>query len=365
MSDKPIHDADDHEAVPRLEALIDRYLQGDLETADRAELSRALLASPAARRLFWEMARFTAGLERWAGETWGEAAARDEAVPGELTAQSVGADTHDSVSTLSATPSASSLGSWRRSMAASLAAVTVASGLLGASVVWAMALPMRSRPPVPITIANPSFEAGGTHMQIPPASATRMDRLPQSCGVWGTDRVRLCGAEQGVVPAAGRRMLAFEQALPGPGDPSVSTADSCDLYQLVDLAPYADLIAQGDCMLRLTAKVRDASGPHDVQSLFVGRLSVFDKPPADILPAWPETRSLAASEAAERLLSSGEADRWQQVSATVSLPAGSRFAIVHIDATTMDRTPGRRAATFDRHYCDDVRLTLLLPDTMP
>jgi hypothetical protein len=31
----------------------------------------------------------------------------------------------------------------------------------------------------------------------------------------------------------------------------------------------------------------------------------------------------------------------------------------------MDRTPGRGAATFDRHYCDDVRLTLLLPDTLP
>jgi hypothetical protein len=137
---------------------------------------------------------------------------------------------------------------------------------------------------------------------------------------WGERRLGdgAARAEQGVVPADGRRMLAFEQALPGPGDPAVSTADSCDLYQLVDLTPYADLIAQGGCMLRLTAKVRDASGPRDVQSLFVGRLSVFDKPLADILPAWPETRSL---------------------------PAGSRFAIVQIDATTMDRTPGRGAAT--------------------
>jgi hypothetical protein len=365
MNDETTPSTDDHEAVPRLEVLIDRYLQGDLDEADRAELSRALLASPTARTIFWEMARFSAGLERWAGETWGAAAAIDEATPARRSLPSAEPYVGESGAAPAVTLSASPIGNWRRSMAASLAAVMIASGLLGASVAWAIAVPTRSRPAVRITVANPSFEAGATQMQIPPPSANRMEQLPQAFGIWGTDRVRLCGAEQGVAPADGRRMLAFDTALPGPGDPAVSTADSCDLYQLIDLTPYADLIAQGDCMLRLTAKVRDASGPHDVQSLFVGRLSVYDKPLAEILPAWPESRLLAASEAAERLLSSGEANRWQQVSATVSLPAGSRFAIVQIDATTMDRTPGRGAATFDRHYCDDVRVTLLLSDPVP
>lgn len=365
MSDEMIPSNDESGGLPRLEALIDQYLQGALEEADRAELSRALLASPAARHLFWDMARFSAGLERWAGETWGMAAASDEATSARRSPPSVGPNAREPGSTPAEPSQASTAGWWRRSMAASLAAVIVASGLLGASVAWAISLPARGRAAIRIAVANPSFEDGVTHMQIPPASATRMEQLPQAFGLWGTDRVRLCGAEQGVAPADGRRMLAFEQALPGPGDPAVSTADSCDLYQLIDLTPYADLIAQGDCMLRLTAKVRDAGGPRDVESLFVGRLSVFDKPPAEILPAWPESRLLAASEAAERLLSSGEADRWQQVSATVSLPAGSRFAIVQIDATTMDRTPGRGAATFERHYCDDVRLTVLLPDSQP
>jgi len=35
--------------------------------------------------------------------------------------------------------------------------------------------------------------------------------------------------------------------------------------------------------------------------------------------------------------------------------------VLQIDATNMDRTPGRPAAVFDRHYCDDVRLTLTVP----
>lgn len=365
MSDETTPGTDDREAVPRLETLIDRYLQGDLDEADRGELSRTLLASPAARTLFWDMARFSAGLERWAGETWGAAAARDETTPARASPSSARPAAGESADTTAVASVASPAGGWRRSMAAALAAAIVASGLLGASVAWAIAVPTRGRPTIHVAVANPGFEADARHMQIPSAAATRMEHLPQAFGLWGTDRVRLCGAEQGVTPADGRGMLAFVQALPGPGDPAVSTADSCDLYQLIDLAPYADLIAQGNCMLRLTAKVRDASGPHAVDSLFVGRLSVFDKPLAEIVPAWPESRLLAASEAAERLLSSGEANRWQQVSATVSLPAGSRFAIVQIDATTMDRTPGRGAATFDRHYCDDVRLALLLPDSVP
>lgn len=357
MSDKTtLGNGDELEAMSRLETLIDAYLQGDLDETDRGELSRALLASPAARSLFWEMARFSAGLERRAGENWGAVAANADRGGARRSSQSIDEETRFP-------GRVHPVGSqWHRPMAASLIAAIVASGLLGASVAWAISLPGRSRPAVRVVLANPSFESDTTDMVIPPASATRMEQLPQAFGVWGTDRVRICAAEAGVVPVEGRLMLAFEKSLPGPGDLAVATADSCDLYQLVDLAPFADLIAQGGCSLRLTAKVRDASGPHAVQSLFVGRLSVFDCSVPEILPGWPETRSLAASEAAERLLSSGDADRWQQVSATVSLPPGSRFAIVQIDATTMDRSPGRGAAMFDRHYCDDVRLTLLLPE---
>lgn len=364
MSNVNRPDNDDREAEPRLETLIDRYLEGDLTGADRAELSRTLLASPAARALFWEMARFAAGLERWAGETWGAIAASDEATLAHQSLPSAQPDAGELGAAEPVTLSESPAG-WRRPLAASLAAMMIASVLFGASVAWAIAVPTRGRATIHVSVANPSFEAGATHMQIPSAFANRMEQLPQVFGLWGTDRVRLCGAEQGVAPADGRRMLAFEQALPGPGDPTVSTADSCDLYQLIDLTPYDDRIAEGGCMLRLTARIRDASGPRNMESLFVGRLSVFNKPLAEILPAWPESRLLATSEAAERLLSSGDTDRWQQVSATVSLPAGSRFAIVQIDATSMDRTPGRGAATFDRHYCDDVRLTLLLPDALP
>lgn len=351
-------DRHDLEPLSRLEALIDAYLQGDIDEADRRELSRALLASPSARAVFWEMARFSAGLERWAGETWGELAATEHHdTLRQGTRFAAGPSSRPA-------PASSVCNEWRRPMTASLIAAIVVSGLLGVSVAWAISLPVRNRSAVRLTLANPSFEAGDG-MAIPPASAVRMEHLPARFGVWGSDHVRICGGENGVQPADGGKMLAFERALPGPGDPTISTADSCDLYQLVDLAPHAALIAQGGCMLRLTAKVRDASGPHVVQSLFVGRLSVYDRPVGDILPAWPASRSLAASEAAERLLSSGTDDRWQQVSATVSLPPASRFAIVQIDATTMDRMPGRGAATFDRHYCDDVRVTLLLPDQVP
>ena len=114
MSDEQIPSNDDREALPRLEALIDRYLQGDLEEADRAELSRALLASPAARRLFWEMARFSAGLERWAGETWGMAAASDEATSVRQSPQSTEPYVGESAAAPAVTLSASPASSWRR-----------------------------------------------------------------------------------------------------------------------------------------------------------------------------------------------------------------------------------------------------------
>ncbi|MEZ0264613.1 MAG: LamG-like jellyroll fold domain-containing protein [Phycisphaerae bacterium] len=66
----------------RLDILFDRYFDGALSEADRAELERALLSSPDARAIFWDRARLHADATQWGQEEWGRRmAAEADATP--------------------------------------------------------------------------------------------------------------------------------------------------------------------------------------------------------------------------------------------------------------------------------------------
>lgn len=71
----------------RLQVLVQRHLDQVLTRDERAELERMLLASPKARAMFWEAARWHALIRHWGEAGWGRedtqvaGAARSEAVP--------------------------------------------------------------------------------------------------------------------------------------------------------------------------------------------------------------------------------------------------------------------------------------------
>jgi hypothetical protein len=60
---------------PHVNELIECFLDGSLVGEDRASLERDLLASPQARRAFWERAKVHAALRKWGREHWGRVAA--------------------------------------------------------------------------------------------------------------------------------------------------------------------------------------------------------------------------------------------------------------------------------------------------
>ncbi len=64
----------------RLGFLLDRYVDGALESDEKSELERMLLSSPEARTLFWEKARFHALLRQYGEQTWGTGAAVEKIV---------------------------------------------------------------------------------------------------------------------------------------------------------------------------------------------------------------------------------------------------------------------------------------------
>ncbi len=328
----------------RINELIDRFFNCDLGGADRAALEQALLRSPPARALFWEKAEMHEALREWGLEHWDRLG--QPAVPGRRPLPT-------------AAVLLTSLG--RAVRAATIPLTLVIGSLVGMGVAWAVVSQVRAALTVPLRLANGGFEDEPPGSIMASAEADRLEQLPKTFAAWGGDRVRVCSAEQGVSPVEGRRMLAFEKALPGPGDEAVTRADSCDLFQLVDLAKYRPQIVRGGCVLTAVAHVSDAGPVRPVGTDFVVRVHVFAGEPESVLAGWPHTRLEAIATGTERVTSFGGQAAWRGLTAQASLPKDAVFAIIQIDATTIDRTPGRPAAVFDRHYCDDVRLTLTVP----
>jgi hypothetical protein len=327
----------------RVNELIDCFFNCDLGSDDRAALERALLRSPQARDLFWRKAEIHEGLREWGCEHWdrlgGLAASGRRPTPVMTQFMALG----------------------RVLRSATIPLTLIVGSLVGMGVAWAVVPQVRAALVIPLRITNSGFEDEPAGAIAPNENVDRLERLPTHAGIWGGDRVRVCGAEQGVVPVEGRRMLAFEKALPGPGDQNVTKADSCDLFQIVDLGVHRQQIAQGGCSLVASAQVIDAGSVRPVGTDFIIRVHVFGGDLESVLSGWPQTQLEAIATGTERVSSFGGQAAWRQLTAQSSLPKDATFAILQVDATNMDRTPGRSPATFDRHYCDDVRITLTVP----
>jgi hypothetical protein len=328
----------------RINELIDCFFNCDLGGDDRAALERALLRSPQARALFWEKAEVHEGLREWGLEHWDRL--------GQPLA--CGRRPMPTAGVLLASLS-------RVVRAATIPLTLVIGSLVGMGVAWAVVPQVRAALTIPLRIANGGFEDEPPGSIMATAGADRLEQLPATFAAWGGDRVRVCGPEEGVAPVEGQRMLAFEKALPGPGDEAVTRADACDLFQVVDLSAHRPQITKGGCALTATAHVSDGGPERSVATDFIVRVHVFGGEPQNVLAGWPHSRLEAIATGTERVTSFGGQAEWRELIAQASLPKDATFAVLQIDATSMDRTPGRPPATFDRHYCDDVRLTLTVP----
>jgi len=326
----------------RVHDLIERYLSGGLEGEDRQSLEAALLASPQARALYWQLATTHADMREWGLGQFG------------LEATSVAARRR--------TPGWS-WNNWPRSSAVTAAALLVAAGsLLFAGIAWAIVPRPRPILEIRLPLADPGFETGNAPATQPAEGCTLGQLLP-SYGAWASDVVRITGAEQGVTPYEGSKMLCFEKPLPAPGatDELRALALACDLFQFVDLKPLHDDIATGEATLELSARFCDQAMQRDFPLDFDVRLFVYDSSLKDVGETWPHARLDAVAMNQVRWRSSVAHSDWKRFATKTLLPPGSRFALVHITVgLTHERTS---SSHLGRQYCDDVRLVFNAPAT--
>lgn len=321
---------DDH-----FDELMRRYLQGMASMQEAAQLDAILEKSPEFRRLFLAMSNLDAALEVEAAEA---------------------------AVSLSAPAVAGSWKAWARTAAA--VALLFCGAVLGAGVAWAMVPRIRDQVGDMYDIVRTGFERIGDVEAAAP-DAVRNNRVPRTAeayGQWRADRVRIATAEGGVTPFEGHGMLAFEQAV-GPVHFEGGPPNSCDLYRLVDLAPFHDQIADGKSIITLSARFKDASDQHETPTLFVTRIRIFSKPPEQVTGYPHDVSALGYN--VIRTHGGEQGREWHALSATTTVPSDAVFAMIHIAATRPEGSPNDGPATFDRHYCDDVRLSFRSPTGDP
>jgi hypothetical protein len=241
-----------------------------------------------------------------------------------------------------------------------LAALGLVAGVFGASAVWAFATPRIPASEKVVRVFSDSFESG------PKAT---LPALPRGLGdpagdVWRGDEARVVAARQGITPAAGGRMLAFERSTYAGENPPASAWS--DVYRFIDARPFLR-VAQGmDQQQSLTARLaarfalaHDACGEGEAYSACV-TLYALDRDLAaspDPLPlAWVVENCVACGKKKVPLVC-GE-DGWQRVEVEASLPPEAKFVLVHIAAIRDRPKPTSEPAVFRGHFVDDIVLDL-------
>ena len=312
--------------------LIQQYIAGTLADADARLLQEALKADPALAELYLSYMNLDVCLEAHASSS--------ASITQMLASQPLGGE-----------PLPKRTVFWRPPVAAAAGLVL---GLCSASLLFAYVTPQAvvtaSRL---LALVDGGFE--GQPDRIPSG-------FPSQIGVWSGD-------EAAVVPGnlkAGGRALRFERAQ---GDSAVphGAADSCDVFQLVDLRSLrAKGDGPGDAVLELSADFHDTRSEAGVPGRFGCHLYLFSGTPETLHSSWPAPLREALGSGAAEHITEGKAgaEDWRRVTARCVLPAHADFAVVQI-ACGRPRGRSTQPPALGRQFADNVNLTLKTQPKLP
>lgn len=315
-----------------LNELIQRYVSGNSTNAEALRLQECLKKDPTLRDLYLGYTNLDVALE--------EQASCHDSVREILLLPGLG----DSIRPATRIS--------KRQIAAAAAGVLI--GLFSASLVFAYAVPQAvvtaSRL---LALADGSFEVKGDRVG---------SGFPTEFGVWSGDDASVVqgNARDGV------QALCFERAQ---GDAAVanSPADSCDVFQIVDLRSLrAKVGTAGDSVLELAADFNDAREVEGAPVRFSCHLYLFSGKPEALQSFWPSVLREAVGVGVDVFVSRGGRGTgdWRRVSARCVVPSQADFAVVQV-ACGRVRGAAMEAPELGRQFADNVNLTLKTQPRLP
>ncbi len=226
------------------------------------------------------------------------------------------------------------------------AAAGLCLGLLTATMVWAVVSPVA---PVPRTVLAEDFES---------PAAVPASRVPLGPGLWRGDAAEVVGAQHGLAPARGAKMLRFLRA-----DAEVAAKPAgghiAVVYRLIDLRPYRADFADGEGVLEVSASFNALEFP-DAES-YGCAISLYALEAESV----PERVGRLGSALADEALAMARSSRtkldrdpasWQRLTTELRLPPQAEFVAVRLHINQSFESGDN--PVFKGSYADDLRVSL-------
>ena len=310
-----------------VDALISKYLDGNLTAEEGAVLNEWLKSTPGELRKFTELLMLDQEIRQTVH-------ARAEQQAGAAFVE------QNSPIETSRTPPQTIWRQWRPLTAA--ASIGVLVGLLFSPATSALVAERR--------IWLEGFEGSAT---------TTLAGIPSRPGSWSGDEAHIVGPENRITPRQGQKMLRFERATyPGENAPRSSWSD---IYRLVEVSELGGAIGE-QTTVRLSASFAAAPFPDGEEyACNVGLYALENDPASSSAPLALVSIRDSSIATGSRHMPLKRTGSWQVLSQELIVPPQARFLLIHL--AMVEKLPNRTSGTasFRAHYLDDVRLDVLKP----
>lgn len=217
-------------------------------------------------------------------------------------------------------------------------------GLGGASLLFAFGFQKIFRQP--LEISNAGFE---DTLSLEPNS------IPLEFGVWSGDYADVVGAQQGIVPLEGEKMLQFLRSDSKRGD--TGTPYNGNLYQLIDVSNLRKTIERG-AVVDWSASFNNVKNPADVATTFEASMWAFNGESSFVRQNWEEKLHQELAYSSWRVDADGDVKSWQQIRGTLFVPPDTDFLVIELKVLPKVSSHVGDAWKFSGHFADDVQLFL-------
>lgn len=319
------------------EALFSRVCDGLASAEEMAEFHRLLRSD---REVLDAWLSYSALHSDLAGELAANTSPATTREPGNLSAREV-----------RSLPSVPRTGFWFQWLPQAAAGLFI--GLFAASIVWAyVGSPARKT----TVLLDEDFEGDNTSLAT---------RTVLETGIWRGDAAEITGAQNGITPSSGRKMMRFRRD-DFDGRPKPDGGHIAVVYRLIDLRPMRGELADGAGVVEVSAGFNATAFPDEEN--YGGAISLYALD-ADSLPdRVGRLGSTLANDALAMARSSNtRLDRdpttWQRITTELRLPPNSEFLVVRLHINQAFRSG--ESPVFTGNYADDIRVTLTRRAPLP
>ena len=169
--------------------------------------------------------------------------------------------------------------------------------------------------------------------------------VPSGVGYWGGDESSIVGSEQGIIPHSGEQMLRLLASGPvGPGQGYTA----CEVFQLIDLAGYRDVIDAGQAMLSTSIMVNRVHHSNETDTAFALTVYACEGETGEFHRAFLTDQTMA--EVGSSIHTDKNAETWENIQLNFRIPRGATY--VGLRVTTGENVSDDATNEFHGHYVD-------------